>query len=304
MAEVAPGSNGDALSRRSAHSSTCSTANGRLSLTERLSNLVIHAPVPIKAQAILAAVVLGSSLQASGVLPDTLFSDKYNPVNKYLVKFSWFWTCMWMFVTVSITSALYTAFTFKVVLRHLGRIAVSHVVWYSVTTMIEVLDNLVGECTMEEIISAKACVRSGHKWTGFDISGHIFLLSYCVFIITEEAANIGAEVWQRYNGTLEIERKVLSKSGEELKEWLTNIHRRASCFARALELFALVLVLIWSAMLVSTSLYFHTFVEKLLGLLISVAVWFVTYRVLYGRSPYLPAHPQEGILHPARHTTV
>lgn len=169
--------------------------------------------------------------------------------------------------------------------------------------MIEVLDNRVGECTMGDITSAKVCMRGGHKWTGFDISGHIFLLSYCVFIITEEAANISAEVWQRYNGTLESEQKVLSKSGEELETWLINFHRRGSCFARALELFALVLVLIWSAMLVSTSLYFHTFVEKLLGLLISVIVWYVTYGVLYGRSPYLPAHPQEGVLHPARHTT-
>ena len=281
--------------------SDCSSS-GFHCLTRRLSNLIVHSSIPIKAQVILVVVVLGSSLQASGVLPDTVFSDKYNPVNKYLVKFSWLWTCMWMLIAVSVTSALYSALTFKVILRHLGRVAVSHTVWYSTTTLIELLDNSVGTCSKESITSAKACTRGGHEWTGFDISGHIFLLSYCVFVITEEAANVSDEVWQGYNGTVENQQRVLSKSGtSELETWLVDIHARVTSFARALELFALLLVVIWSAMLVATSLYFHTFVEKLLGLLISVAIWYFTYGVLYGRSPYLPAKPQDGVLHPTKH---
>lgn len=279
-------------------------ANGFHCLVKRVSNLVVHSSIPIKAQVIFVVVVLGSFLQASGVLPDTVFSDKYNPVNKYLVKFSWFWTCMWMLITISITSALYSALAVKAILRHLGRIAVSHIVWYSTTTLINWLDSYVGTCSMEGITSAKACARGGHEWTGFDISGHIFLLSYCIFVITEEAANIGEEVWQGYNGTLERQQRVLSKSSkEELEIRLVDIHSNTSAFARALELFALLLVVIWLAMLVSTSLYFHTFVEKLLGLLISVATWYLTYGVLYGL-PYLPAKPQEGVLHPTRHSTV
>lgn len=274
------------------------------SLARRLANLVLHTPVPIKAQVLLAVVVLGSCLQASGVVPETVFSDKYNPINKYLVKFSWFWTSMWMFVTISITAALYCAFVVRDVLKHLGRIAVGHAVWFSITTIIEVLDNRVGECSTEGILTAKACARGGHKWVGFDISGHIFLLSYCIFIITEEASNIRTEVWQQYIGTLESEQKILSKSGKELKAWLANVHHTASSLVDALKLFALIFLLIWSGMSLTTSLYFHTFAEKLLGLLISVVMWYVTYGLLYGRSRYLPSRPEDGILHPARHTTV
>lgn len=285
---------------------TSGKANKRPSPARRLANLmtIVHAPVPIKAQVFLAVVVLGSCLQASGVVPETVFSDKNNPINKYLVKFSWFWTAMWMFVTIAITATLYTAFSWRAILRHLSRIAVGHVVWYCVTTAIEILDNRVGECSMEGISTSKACVRGGYEWVGFDVSGHVFLLSYCVFVITEEAFNIKAEIWQQYDVTLETERKVLSKSGKELKVWLTDVHREASCFVEALELIALLLVLIWSAMLLATSLYFHTFAEKLLGLLISVSVWWVSYRGLFGSSCYSPAHPKDGVLHPARYTTI
>lgn len=284
-------------------SSRCTTANRPPIPARKFINLVLHTSVPIKAQVLFAVVVLGSCLQASGVVPDTVFSDKYNPINKYLVKFSWFWTAMWMFTTISITSALYSAFVVRDVLKHLGRIAVGHVVWYTVTAVIEALDNRVGECSMEGVFTAKACVRGGYEWAGFDISGHIFLLSYCIFVITEEASNIRMEVWQQYESALENKQKELSKRGKEFEAWLASVHRTATCFVEALRLFALILLLIWSGMSLSTSLYFHSFAEKLLGLLISVVVWYVTYRLLYGRSPYLPSRPEDGVLHPARHTT-
>merc|ERR1711974_400323 len=41
------------------------------------------------------------------------------------------------------------------------------------------------------------------------------------------------------------------------------------------------LMLVWDVMIICTSLYFHTFVEKVLGTMCGVGAWYLLYMVLY-----------------------
>lgn len=273
-------------------------------LCRKLVHLVLHSSVLIKAQVLLVMVLLGSALQSWELVPDTVFSDKRNPINKYLVKYSWFWTLMWVTPTVTLTAALYTALVPKQFLRHLGRVVMAHLVWYGTTTLIDGLDRYVGECSDAGITSIRACTKAGHQWTGFDVSGHIFFMAYCVFIITEEAANVKLEVWREYDNTLTMERQVVKKA-KKLEWWLTNTYQVGGHFVEALELCGLSLVLLWSSVVMATSLYFHTFLEKLVGLGVGVLVWWLTYGLAYrageGCGGFLPCQTSHGRLHPLKH---
>lgn len=269
--------------------------------TRRIIHWLLHSSVLIKAQVIGIVVLLGSCLQALDVLPqDSIFSNKYNPANVYLVKLSWFWTVLWLIVTVTLTGTLYSAFKFRDILRHLGRVAVGHVIWFTCTFLLANMHKYTGWCAVEGIDDFGVCIRSGHKWNGFDPSGHVFLLTYCVFIITEEAANIKLEVWNEFNGTLPLERRALSKQ-PHLTNWLKRLHAFGSYYTEALELYGIALLVVWVFMVTTTSLFFHTFLEKLLGYVLAVLSWYVSYRVTYGKCPYVPCKPSHGLLNPMKY---
>ena len=282
---------------------TAATDASSSTVSRRFINLTVHGSVLSKVQLLLAAVVAGSCLQAVGVVPSSssaaasaFFSSKTNPVNRYMAKFSWMWTLMWMVASISLPLFLLPLRTrtnflpLRDLLRHFGRAAVGHAVWYGVTTLIVVVENLSGDCSDETIATARACLRGGHAWSGYDISGHVFLLSYCVFVITEEAANVRAEDYWHTNEASER----LAASEREREAQSERVCRNTQYFAEALELFALLLVLVWSTMLVVTSLYFHTLWEKLAGFGLAVLAWYLTYGVLYGSSRYLPCRPSCG----------
>ena len=171
----------------------------------------------------------------------------------------------------------------------------------TVTSLIVLLDSIVGICAVDDITDRSVCIKSGHVWTGFDISGHVFLLSYCIYVITEESANIKLEVWYEYTNTIAQENHVMNKLPERVKTGLPLLHKIASWLIEPLELLSLALVLVWTVMIAATSLYFHSFVEKVLGFACGYIAWYLTYKCLYGKYPYVPCRPDEGLLHPQRH---
>ena len=261
----------------------------------------LHAPILNKALLLFAIVLLGSSLCAYELSPDSPLSDRHNPLNIYLVKLSWGWTLICIVPTILITSFLYSGLNFRVILRHFGRLGVAHLIWMCITSLFVLIDSYTGVCSNEEILKRSECIKQGHRWIGFDISGHIFLLTYCIYVITEECANIKLEVWGEYDGALQFQNRVVDKLTDNAKRTLPQVHRLSSYFIDKLEILALAEILLWTVMVMATSLYFHSFAEKILGYLFGVVLWYVTYRLLYGRSAYAPCTPDEGMLHPLRH---
>ena len=262
----------------------------------------LHLPIPIKALLLLAIVLAGSMLSSFSLIPDSHFSDKRNALNIYMVKLSWGWTLLCLVPTVVFTSFLYTGVEWTLMFRHLGRILVSHLIWYFFTMSFVLLeDNLPGVCEEASITTRSECLTNRHEWNGFNISGHIFLLSYCIFVLTEECDNIRKDIWLKYEQMWDLERKVVEKLPEKKKSSLLYLYRMVSWVVELLELLATAEILLWTFMIATTSLYFHSIWEKLPALVLGYFAWLVTYNWLYGRSHYFPCKPNEGILHPRRY---
>lgn len=267
-------------------------------LLRRLIGYTLHLSVPIKARLLLAITLVCSLFNALSLIPDSTLSDGNSRLNLYMAKYSWGWTLMCLVPTVMFTSFLYTGMRWTMVLKHFARVAVSHVIWFILTTSFVLLDEVVGTCNGNENSGRSECKRDGHMWEGFDISGHIFLLTYCILVLTEETAGIRWEVWSLYEDVWLREHQVVDKMSNNRKEQLLTLHRISTWPVSLLELLAMAEVLLWTVVVTTTSLFFHSILEKLLGFALAFLAWYITYEWLYGR-PYVPCKPSEGHLHPA-----
>lgn len=132
----------------------------------------------------------------------------------------------------------------------------------------------------------------------FDISGHAFLLIWCVFFICEEAkAIIG---WDNIKELIRTEEYNRIKAGQQgtsgdaalgetslnvlSDEEFAELKTRYNVYnvpAKIVLMFMTMLCMLWDLMILMTSVYFHVMVEKVLGGLIAAFTWFVIYRGLY-----------------------
>lgn len=117
-----------------------------------------------------------------------------------------------------------------------------------------------------DITTKAACKKDNFLWDGFDISGHSFILSYSALVIVEEMVAM-----------LHI----------------PDSHRNP--FLDGLYIALNVIVAIWLWMFACTSVYFHDFIDKLLGTSVGILGWYVTYVVWYPKCPLpgLPPQPNE-----------
>ena len=112
------------------------------------------------------------------------------------------------------------------------------------------IEELTGVCRVSSHLSKQSCYQAGFRWTGLDISGHCFLLSFSSLVITEELGNIHRQFGVRDSLLCSATRGLLQ-----------------------------VLVLVWEGMMVATSLYFHSEIEKVLGVLCAILPWALLYKV-------------------------
>lgn len=202
-----------------------------------------------------------------------------------------------------LTAFLYSGLQWRQVLLHLSRLVVAHCVWFSFTRAFVFLDNAVGSCSDSVSTTRSQCVLEDNSWSGFDISGHTFLLTYCVYVLTEEVSGLRWEVWGQYDGSLELEYRAVNKLAGMITV-LPRLHELSSPLAHSLELLAAALMTVWVTMLITTTLYFHSIPEKLLGGMCGWLSWQLTYGWLYGKA-YMPIRPDQGFLHPLKyHPTV
>lgn len=219
------------------------------------------------------------------------------PLNKYYVKYNWAWTLLFLLPTVSLTAILYTGMELKDTIRHLFRLLMNHLIWYSVTQAFLSYQRSVGTCSNESFSNRSNCLSSGGTWSDVDISGHVFLLSFSTMIINEEAMAISP--WASTNYRI----------SPPLPKWKATI--MSLIYSRTLSSFTVVLLEIIAAveiilnilMILVTCLYFHTFYEKILALVISLTLWYASYHVLYGSRKWLRCTVCEGRLNPLRSTS-
>lgn len=246
---------------------------------------------------ILCLVLLGSILQQVSLIPRlSFFGDRENFINVYMVKWSWGWTLLCIAPTVIVMSFLYTGADLVGMVRHCSRIGVSHVLWFTLTSLFNLASKILGQCSEKEFSHRTVCLSHGAQWDGFDISGHVFLLTYCILVISEEVSSVKSELWCKYGELLLNENKVTSNSQTSL---LLKVYRYTSAFIQVLRVLATLEMVVWFLMVVSTACNFHTFAEKILGYGVAVLSWFITYKIWYGNK-WAPSTPEDGHLNPMR----
>lgn len=221
-----------------------------------------------------SSVLVLSVVKELDLSPDKISSiaDRNSWLNNVLVKWSWGWTLSCLLPTVFISTYHCSRWCR---LLHLSRLAVAHCVWYTTTTMFVKLDDKIGSCSDDSSLTRRQCVQNNASWSGFDISGHIFLLSYCVYILTEE--------------TTALCRLTSCDARQLTSSSCNNSWSRTMAFS--LQIYAGLQMLVWIFMILVTSLYHHTLLEKIFGEVFAILVWYISYICLYGSMPYLPPKP-------------
>lgn len=240
--------------------------------------------------------------------PKTYFSNSSNIPNTYFVKFSWAWTFILTGIFTYLTSAVYCCGDRKGIMRHMGRLIVGTIVWFLWTNIFTMVEESTGQCILKDgsslfsIRTRRTCIAKNGKWTSFDISGHSFLLIWCVFVMIEEAkAIIGWDgikdlirneehyrnkVSQPGATLLPTETSLNSLSEEDFEQLKTNFSQY-DMPAKIVLILMTMLCILWDLMIIATSVYFHVMIEKVIGGFTAAITWFVVYRGFY----YLTASP-------------
>ncbi|KAJ1568247.1 fat storage-inducing transmembrane protein 2 [Cladochytrium tenue] len=227
----------------------------------------------VVAGVLVTTVLVGSTL-SDGISGDSVqarsfLADKRNLLNRYFAKFAWAWTTV-LLLPFALSSALdrargrpgvspatlfaraaarwaaATAFWFVLTQRPYGRRSLFDHVYVASTA-----------CSVAGHVDAAACSAVGGAWTGFDISGHCFLLITSALVIAEELALLIPS----------------SRPGAPLI--------RPSPATRLLRGLLVALVFLWWIVLSGTALYFHSFSEKLSGTALAVSFWLAAYRYAF-----------------------
>lgn len=166
------------------------------------------------------AIILIGSLSS---LPEDYRIDKRNILNQMFVKLGWFWT---LALLAPLTLAHVKSTDRDAVSQGLLKLVTSTIIWYISVNTFQYIDDL----------------------TGFDISGHTFLLIFSNLIITSE----------------------LRISGYRLKQY-SDLNSRG----KLLKVLPLILSLLWDFMLVQTAIYYHTIVQKAIAAMWAFSSWYL-----------------------------
>ena len=227
--------------------------------------------------------VTSGKLELFGMLMIDL-GHKKNFLNNYFVKISWFWTLVAV-VPLSLSSGyvLYRLSKRGLLIAAL-RMCLGTFVWWSVTNLFLRIDGQMGSCSNTDLTARYECFSKGHSWYGFDISGHIFLLTYSILLITEECQVLEAVCSIKDNG------ECISQLAEDSSKHMIvkDVLSLTKLVAKYSKVLCVIFVLNAFLMLCATSLFFHTILEKVLGLLMAVLCWYLTYRWVYPMLSWQP----------------
>ena len=231
------------------------------------------------------------------IIPKSYFSDKQNFFNQYFVKWAWGWTlCVTTPFLILAGCILWKEYPVLIV-RDFTRIIMGTLTWFLWVTLFNYIEEITGNCSTSGYSNKIPCIKAGYEWDGYDISGHSFLLIYSALFIHEElqaywivsdAKNNASWFKSICTGAKQLF-GIKSPVNENLKG-ITELLARLEPFLRLCGIVALVIELLWLFMLVWTALYFHAADHKIIGALIAIANWFLTYRVWY-KTPLSPGLP-------------
>ncbi|GKZ32124.1 fat storage-inducing transmembrane protein 2 [Aspergillus brasiliensis] len=223
--------------------------------------------------------------------PVNYFARKDNIFNLYFVKVGWLWTTAALaFILLSQPAYTLAAShrarrTGQAVLRY----ALATTVWYFTTQWffgppivdrsfvltggkceraVPLVENEPAAADAKTLFTAVACKHAGGAWTGgHDVSGHVFLLVLATSLVVFELVG-GSQGWGKGSGVDSVNG---SAEKEEKSEEVVDVVRVWS------GRFAWAVAGLGWWMLLMTAIWFHTWFEKLTGLLIALGTVYTIY---------------------------
>lgn len=237
--------------------------------------------------------------------PKTYFARSDNLFNVYFVKMGWAWTLGAIIPFSYLTSHIICCGnTNKLLKCHLPRVLIATGFWFVWTKSFSIVENWYGRCNVRNFDSKSTCLKAGHFWNGFDISGHAFILIYASLVLIEEARpiigweyireHLRNEEHNRSNNEKSTTNPLRNLNDNELQE-LKSSYEKYTPIIRFLFIGMTVLQLLWDIMLVFTMLYYHKMIEKVLSGIFAILTWFLTYRIWYPVSNILPHSAGHGL---------
>ncbi len=172
------------------------------------------------------------------------------------------------------------------------RSVIANCLWFTFTSIFEYVDITTGKCTNKKFLTKRECKSSKHEWIGFDISGHTFILMHSLFYLLEEIKIF--YIWENIKNDIRKEDDKLNEKQIRVKYW----YNKLTPFIKINFVIISLFTLLWEIMLLSTFLYFHTILHKVLAAFMAIICWFLTYKTYYLQqsSPGLPGRGSEIIL--------
>jgi hypothetical protein len=251
---------------------------------------LIFTNVRIKIGIYLGAILICSLMKDFNIIDSRNYlAQKDNIFNKYFVKWGWAWTLTLLTPFVLMSSIVYTGFNVSRICQQMFRLGVATFIWFAFTSLFDYIDSKTGLCLKRTITSKVECKKDKSEWLlGFDISGHIFILMHSLLLMLEEV-NFFYK-WEIFHKKLEAKlERANGESPNELAETSDYWYRLLTPAIKINFIFVSLLVILWEIMILTTSLFFHTILHKLIAACCAIVCWFVTYKTWYpSMSPGLP----------------
>ncbi|XP_003746101.1 fat storage-inducing transmembrane protein [Galendromus occidentalis] len=286
-------------------------STGRRPLPEPASvaNLLLMAVIHVCRKAVLIDpkykigiylifLFVGSALGDAGFpYPKTYFSNSRNVLNQYFVKLGWGWTLSLTSAYIYLTASVYCAGDRTRVVNHLLRMIVATAIWFTCTNLFVYVENQTASCSSPKFKTRQNCIMKGHRWLGFDISGHCFILIFSHLVISEELRSLVN--WERIadivrNEPFDADSPIKDLDADQ-KLALKTYYDKYTPYIRGLFILLTLLAILWDMMLVATVFYFHNMVQKVLGGIFAIVPWYFIYKFWYP-SGVLPPSPGVGLV--------
>lgn len=269
-----------------------------------LCKKIIFFDVNLKVALYLGTLFFISLIGDFAPYPKTYFARSDNILNVYFVKWGWAWTLVLSVPYLVLTSCILCCGNReKLIKEHLPRIFIATFFWFVWTKMFNFIETMYGRCNVKNYDSKITCLKSGHFWNGFDISGHAFILIYSSLVLIEEAKPIIG--WENIKEHLRNEEHNRSNREDSSSNPLRNLeddelrnvkalYEKYTPVIRILFISMTALQLLWDVMLLCTMLYYHRMIEKVLSGIFAILTWFFTYRAWYPANSLLPNSAGQG----------
>lgn len=178
-------------------------------------------------------------------LPEDYKLDKRNLLNQWFVKLGWFWTNIFTLPIIFITTKSNDK---EAVSKTIFRIITCTILWYTSVNLFQYIDDA----------------------TGFDISGHTFLLMFSNLLITSELKLLESKLAKNRR-----EKEILGakSAGDQFIFPESKIGK--------FKISLLVLTLLWDFMLIQTALYYHTIIQKVIAAIWAIGSWYLLHINFY-----------------------